>query len=69
MRANRVGSAMQQLLFWISFVEIISIAALNETLTGGDRKPGDFMFDPLGRELMPTAWPFLINSYAILPVS
>jgi hypothetical protein len=42
---------MQQLLFWISFIEIISVAALNETLTGGDRKPGDFMFDPLGRKL------------------
>ena len=34
---------------WIGLVEILgSIPAINYTMNGGDREPGDFAFDPLG---------------------
>lgn len=36
----------QQIIFWISFVELFGVVALFETLQG-KRAPGDFSFDPL----------------------
>ena len=36
-----------QVIFWISFVELLGVVALFETLQG-KREPGDFAFDPLG---------------------
>ena len=34
---------------WIGLVEILgSIPAINYTMNGGDREPGDYAFDPLG---------------------
>jgi hypothetical protein len=40
---------MQQLLLWISGLEIITgVPALVQMMQGSGRKPGDFGFDPLG---------------------
>jgi len=41
------GGTMGQILFWVSFAEVIGTIALFETLEG-KREPGDFKFDPLG---------------------
>lgn len=49
-------SAMQQLLLWIGLFELVSLPALYETLNGGERAPGDFYFDPLGRECQISAF-------------
>lgn len=38
---------MQQLLLWFCFAEFFSLLAVNYTMNGGDRAPGDFGFDPL----------------------
>ncbi|GAB0490155.1 hypothetical protein MMPV_001387 [Pyropia vietnamensis] len=38
---------MQQLLLWFCFAEVFSLLATNYTMSGGDRAPGDFAFDPL----------------------
>ncbi|GAB0497663.1 hypothetical protein MMPV_010068 [Pyropia vietnamensis] len=38
---------MQQLLLWFCFAEFFSLLAVNYTMQGGDRAPGDFSFDPL----------------------
>lgn len=43
------GGAMGQIFWWIGLVEILgSIPAINYTMNGGDREPGDYAFDPLG---------------------
>lgn len=49
-----VGS-MSQILLWSSFLEVFGLIALIETMRGGDRKPGDFCFDPLGFAKTPEA--------------
>jgi len=45
---NNQAGAMIQMAFWIGFLEIVTFPAIYETMNGGSRKPGDFMFDPLG---------------------
>ncbi|CEM32304.1 unnamed protein product [Vitrella brassicaformis CCMP3155] len=41
--------AMGQILLWVSFLEMISLVALTQTVNmGSGRKPGAFGFDPLG---------------------
>ena len=43
------GGAMGQIFWWIGLVEILgSIPAINFTMNGGDREPGDYALDPLG---------------------
>ncbi len=43
------SGAMQQLLMWISFAEIISFKAISQMLwEGSPRQPGDYGFDPCG---------------------
>merc|ERR1719198_1915681 len=43
------GGAMGQILLFISLLEILSaVPAVNYTMNGGDREPGDYGFDPLG---------------------
>jgi hypothetical protein len=43
------GGAMGQIFWWIGLVEILgSIPAINYTMNGGDREPGDYALDPLG---------------------
>ncbi|KAJ1485166.1 chlorophyll a/b-binding protein domain-containing protein [Baffinella frigidus] len=45
---NQQAFAMHQIIFWVGFLELVTMPALFETLNGGSRAPGDFMFDPLG---------------------
>jgi hypothetical protein len=47
-KGNRQAFAMHQIIFWVGFFELVTMPALFEMLNGGSRKPGDFMFDPLG---------------------
>ena len=43
------GGAMGQIFLFIGLLEVISgIPAINFTMNGGDREPGDYGFDPLG---------------------
>jgi len=43
------SGAMQQILMWISFAEIISFKAISQMLwEGSPRQPGDYGFDPCG---------------------
>ena len=43
------GGAMGQILFFIGLLEVLaSVPAINYTMNGGDRAPGDYAFDPLG---------------------
>ena len=43
------SGAMQQLLMWISFAEIISFKAISQMMwEGSPRAPGDYGFDPCG---------------------
>eukprot|EP00316_Scyphosphaera_apsteinii_P021372 CAMPEP_0119309906 /NCGR_PEP_ID=MMETSP1333-20130426/17543_1 /TAXON_ID=418940 /ORGANISM="Scyphosphaera apsteinii, Strain RCC1455" /LENGTH=173 /DNA_ID=CAMNT_0007313987 /DNA_START=126 /DNA_END=647 /DNA_ORIENTATION=- len=43
------GGAMGQILLFIGLVEVLmSVPAINYTMNGGDREPGDYAFDPLG---------------------
>mmetsp|Transcript_15544 Transcript_15544/g.31395 ORF Transcript_15544/g.31395 Transcript_15544/m.31395 type:complete len:210 (-) Transcript_15544:262-891(-) len=43
------GGAMGQIFWWIGLVEVLgSIPAINYTMNGGDREPGDYALDPLG---------------------
>lgn len=44
----RIYSALNQMFFWISFFELVTLPAIFETMNGSGRAPGDFMFDPLG---------------------
>eukprot|EP00170_Pyropia_yezoensis_P005947 contig_24218_g5965 len=44
---------MQQLLLWFCFAEFFSLLAVNYTMQGGDREPGDFSFDPLNMASTP----------------
>ena len=39
---------MTQILFWVGFLEFCTFPAIYETMNGGTRAAGDFMFDPLG---------------------
>ena len=39
---------MTQILFWVGFLEFCTFPAIYESMNGGTRAPGDFMFDPLG---------------------
>lgn len=50
----KIGS-MSQILLWVSFLEVIGSIALFETMTSGERAPGDFCFDPLGFAKTPEA--------------
>jgi len=43
------GGAMGQIFWWIGLIEVLgSVPAINFTMNGGDREPGDYAFDPLG---------------------
>jgi hypothetical protein len=43
------GGAMGQIFLFIGLLEVLSnVPAINYTMNGGDRAPGDFGFDPLG---------------------
>ena len=43
------GGPMGQILGAIALLEVLgSIPAINYTMNGGDREPGDYAFDPLG---------------------
>lgn len=43
------GGAMGQILLFIGILEVLgSVPAINYTMNGGDRAPGDYAFDPLG---------------------
>ena len=43
------GGPMGQILGFIALLEVLgSIPAINYTMNGGDRVPGDYAFDPLG---------------------
>ncbi|CEM32274.1 unnamed protein product [Vitrella brassicaformis CCMP3155] len=42
------SSAMGQILLWVSFLEMVGLVALRQTVSGSGRKPGAFRFDPLG---------------------
>ncbi len=43
------GGGMGQILLFIGLLEVLgSVPAINYTMNGGDREPGDFGFDPLG---------------------
>merc|ERR1711964_394907 len=42
------GGAMGQILMFIGLIEVIaSVPAINYTMNGGDREPGDYALDPL----------------------
>jgi len=38
---------MTQLLFWIGLFEFLTFPAVYDSMQGGSRAPGDYMFDPL----------------------
>ena len=43
------GGGMGQIFMFIAVLEcFMSIPAINHTMNGGDREPGDYAFDPLG---------------------
>ncbi|KAL3776012.1 hypothetical protein ACHAW5_007094 [Stephanodiscus triporus] len=42
-----IGTSMKQILLWVSFAEVCTLAALSN-MNEYDRAPGDFSFDPLG---------------------
>ena len=43
------GGGMGQIFMFIAVLEcFMSIPAINYTMNGGDREPGDYAFDPLG---------------------
>jgi len=42
------SGAMSQLLLWIGLLEVVSFVAIDQTLRGSGREPGDFGFDPIG---------------------
>eukprot|EP00326_Haptolina_ericina_P004240 CAMPEP_0181205936 /NCGR_PEP_ID=MMETSP1096-20121128/20752_1 /TAXON_ID=156174 ORGANISM="Chrysochromulina ericina, Strain CCMP281" /NCGR_SAMPLE_ID=MMETSP1096 /ASSEMBLY_ACC=CAM_ASM_000453 /LENGTH=213 /DNA_ID=CAMNT_0023296771 /DNA_START=205 /DNA_END=847 /DNA_ORIENTATION=- len=43
------GGAMGQIAFFIGLMEVlVSVPAINYTMNGGDREPGDYALDPLG---------------------
>lgn len=42
------SGAMSQLLLWIGLLEIVGFIAIDQTLRGSGREPGDFGFDPIG---------------------
>jgi len=45
---NKQAGAMTQLLFWIGLFEFLTFPAVYDSMQGGSRAPGDYMFDPLG---------------------
>ena len=48
---------MQQLFFWLGFLEIFSFIAIVQMLRGQiDRAPGDYYFDPLNCARNPSAF-------------
>jgi len=44
---NKQAGAMTQLLFWIGLFEFLTFPAVYDSMQGGSRAPGDYMFDPL----------------------
>jgi len=43
------GGAMGQIFLFIGLIEVLTgVPAINYTMNGGDREPGDYAFDPLG---------------------
>lgn len=46
--AGVASGASAQVLTTIAAIEFVGVVALQQTMSGGDRAPGDFGFDPMG---------------------